>query len=142
MAAILYVPLLFWINDSNKRKNTVSQASSILAPVPHLSKAQNIALKSLMIMGYLEGTSFLLLLCVAMPLKYMMGIPEAVTYVGMAHGMLFVAYIVVLFATAMRIKMPIWAIPAGVIGSFLPFGPFIFDYVLKKHLNKTAQAQI
>ena len=87
-------------------------------------------------MGYLEGTSFLLLLGIAMPLKYMMGIPEVVTYVGMAHGMLFVAYIVVLVTTAMRIKMPLWAVPAGVIGSFLPFGPFIFDHVLKKHLKQ------
>ncbi len=111
-------------------------SQSIVEPIPHLNKAQNLALKSLMIMGYLEGTSFLLLLGIAMPLKYMMGIPEAVTYVGMAHGMLFVAYIVVLIATAMRIKMPIWSIPAGVIGSFLPFGPFIFDYVLKKHLKQ------
>ena len=114
----------------------MSQAQSPLEPVPHFSKAQNATLKSLMIMGYLEGTSFLLLLCIAMPLKYMMGIPEVVRYVGMAHGMLFVAYIVVLFATSMRIKMPIWAIPAGVIGSFLPFGPFIFDHILKKHLKK------
>lgn len=115
----------------------MSQAQSIIAPIPHLNKTQNTALKSLMIMGYLEGTSFLLLLCIAMPLKYMMGIPEAVRYVGMAHGMLFVAYIVVLMTTALRIKMPIWAIPAGVIGSFLPFGPFIFDHVLKKHLKQT-----
>lgn len=114
----------------------MSQAQPTTAPVPHLNKAQNTALKSLTIMGYLEGTSFLLLLCIAMPLKYMLGIPEAVRYVGMAHGMLFVAYIVVLMATAMRIKMPIWAIPAGVIGSFLPFGPFIFDHVLKKYLIK------
>lgn len=88
-------------------------------------------------MGYLEGTSFLLLLCIAMPLKYMMGIPEAVKYVGMAHGMLFIAYIVLLMITAFRIKMPIWAVPAGVLGSFLPFGPFIFDNVLKKNLKKT-----
>lgn len=120
----------------------MSQAQSIVAPIPTLSKSQNTALKSLMIMGYLEGTSFLLLLCIAMPLKYMMGIPEVVRYVGMAHGALFVAYIVLLVMTAMRIKMPVWAIPAGVIGSFLPFGPFIFDHVLKKHLSKTEQTQI
>lgn len=111
-------------------------SQSSIEPIPHLNKAQNMALKSLMIMGYLEGTSFLLLLGIAMPLKYMMGIPEVVTYVGMAHGMLFVAYIVVLVTTAMRIKMPIWAVPAGVIGSLLPFGPFIFDHVLKKHLKQ------
>ncbi|MBI0425761.1 DUF3817 domain-containing protein [Psychrobacter sp. NG27] len=87
-------------------------------------------------MGYLEGTSFLLLLGIAMPLKYMLGMPETVSYVGPLHGILFVAYIIVLIITASKIKMPLWALPAGVLGSFLPLGPFIFDYVLKKRLGK------
>jgi integral membrane protein len=97
-------------------------------------------LKTLTTVGYLEGTSFLLLLCIAMPLKYMMGIPEGVKYIGMAHGVLFIAYIVILMGAANKIKMPIWAMPAGVMGSFLPFGPFIFDHLLKKSLNKTQAA--
>ena len=86
-------------------------------------------------MGYLEGTSFLILLCIAMPLKYMMGIPEAVRYIGMAHGVLFIAYILMLLVATGKIKMPLWAMPLGVLGSFLPFGPFIFDHVLKKNLK-------
>jgi integral membrane protein len=76
------------------------------------------------------------LLGIAMPLKYMLGMPEAVSYVGPLHGILFVAYIIVLIITASKIKMPLWALPAGVLGSFLPLGPFIFDYVLKKRLRK------
>jgi integral membrane protein len=100
------------------------------------SAEQHPSLKILTIMGYLEGTSFLLLLGIAMPLKYLMGIPEAVKYIGMAHGVLFIGYIVILMGVASKIKMPIWAIPAGVTGSFLPFGPFIFDYLLKKSLLK------
>ena len=103
--------------------------------LPTLTKGQNSALKNLTVMGYLEGTSFLLLLGIAMPLKYMMGITEAVKYIGMAHGALFIAYILMLLLTASKIKLPLWAMPAGVLGSFLPFGPFIFDYVLKKHLK-------
>ena len=104
--------------------------------LPTLTKGQNSALKNLTIMGYLEGTSFLLLLGIAMPLKYMMGIPEAVKYIGMAHGALFIAYILVLLITTSKIKMPLWAMPVGVLGSFLPFGPFIFDHLLKKRLGK------
>jgi integral membrane protein len=103
--------------------------------MPH-SPEQHPSLKILTIMGYLEGTSFLLLLGIAMPLKYLMGIPEAVKYIGMAHGLLFIAYIVILMGAASKIKMPIWAMPAGVIGSFLPFGPFVFDHLLKKSLLK------
>lgn len=103
---------------------------------PTLTKTQEFALRKLTIMGYLEGTSFLLLLGIAMPLKYMMGMPEMVSYVGPVHGVLFVAYVMVLIITASRIKMPLWALPAGVLGSFLPFGPFVFDYLLKKRLGK------
>lgn len=93
-------------------------------------------IKTLTTVGYLEGTSFLLLLGVAMPLKYMMGIPEAVKYVGMAHGILFIVYLVILMGTADKVKMPIWAMPLGVIASVLPFGPFVFDAILKKNLSK------
>lgn len=103
-----------------------------------LTPLQNASLKTLTIVGYLEGTSFLLLLGIAMPLKYMMGIPEGVKYIGMAHGILFIAYIAVLMGAASKIKMPLWAMPMGVLGSFLPFGPFIFDHILKKHLNSRA----
>ncbi len=105
------------------------------SPVPTLTKGQHSALKNLTIMGYLEGTSFLLLLGIAMPLKYMLGMPEAVSYVGMAHGALFIGYILMLVVATSKIKMPLWAMPAGVLGSFLPFGPFVFDYVLKKRLR-------
>lgn len=112
----------------------VSQAQS--STLPNLTKRQNSALKTLTIAGYLEGTSFLLLLGIAMPLKYMLDIPEPVRYVGMAHGVLFIAYILTLIFAASKIKMPLWAIPAGVLGSFLPFGPFIFDHLLKKRLRK------
>jgi integral membrane protein len=111
----------------------VTQAASVET---NLNEEQVSSLKTLTIMGYLEGTSFLLLLGIAMPLKYMMGIPEGVKYIGMAHGVLFIAYIVILMGAANKIKMPLWAMPAGVMGSFLPFGPFIFDALLKKSLNK------
>lgn len=114
----------------------MSQAQPTTEHIPNLKKEKNIALKNLTIMGYLEGTSFLLLLCIAMPLKYMMGISEGVRYIGMAHGILFIAYIVILIGTIIKIKMPLWAIPAGLLGSFLPFGPFIFDHFLKKSLKK------
>lgn len=102
-----------------------------------LTKSQNATLRNLTIVGYLEGTSFLLLLGIAMPLKYMLDMPEAVRYIGMAHGVLFIAYILMLVITASKIKMPLWAMPAGVLGSFLPFGPFVFDHLLKKRLKKS-----
>ena len=88
----------------------------------------------------MEGMSFLLLLGVAMPLKYMMGIHEAVKFVGSAHGVLFLAYLVVLLTTANRVKFPLWGMPAGVIAAILPFGPFVFDYAIKKAVDKNLAA--
>lgn len=96
----------------------------------------NVSIKPLTWVGYLEGTSFLLLLFIAMPLKYQMGVADPVKYIGMAHGILFIAYIMVLMSTASKIKFPLWAMPFGVMASLLPFGPFVFDWILKRTLNK------
>lgn len=95
-----------------------------------------ISLKSLSWVGYLEGISFILLLGVAMPLKYQLGIVEPVKYLGMAHGVLFIAYVLVLLSTASKIKLPLWAMPSGVLASLLPFGPFVFDRALKRSLSR------
>lgn len=113
----------------------MSQAQITNQQPTALKKDQRIVLKMLTLSGYLEGTSFLLLLGIAMPLKYMLNMPEAVSYIGMAHGVLFIAYIVMLMVVVNKIKTPLWAMPAGVLGSFLPFGPFVFDYYLKKNLT-------
>ncbi len=113
----------------------MTQDSTANTPVDS-NDEQSASLKTLTLVGYLEGTSFLLLLGIAMPLKYMMGIPEGVKYLGMAHGLLFIAYIVILMGTANKVKMPLWAMPTGVIASVLPFGPFVFDALLKKSLKK------
>ena len=93
-------------------------------------------LKTLTIVGYLEAVSFLLLLGVAMPLRHYFDISEPVRYVGMAHGILFMVFLVVLMSTASKIKMPLWGMPLGVLSALLPFGPFAFDRLLKQSLNK------
>lgn len=77
--------------------------------------------------GMAEGVSFLLLLGVAMPLKYLAHLPEAVKYAGWAHGLLFVLFLLAIFqAWAGR------AISGGQAGlaflaSLIPFGPFLID---------------
>jgi integral membrane protein len=69
-----------------------------------------------------EGISYLLLLFVAMPLKYGLGIDTAVRVVGMAHGVLFIAYVVVLGLAAPRLGVG-RAMLAFVL-SFVPCGTF------------------
>ena len=77
--------------------------------------------------GWWEGWSFLLLLGVAMPLKYFAGMPMAVRVVGMAHGILFVIYIVVAIQTALERHWPWKRTALVLLASVLPAGPFVVD---------------
>jgi len=75
----------------------------------------------------IEGISFLLLLFIAMPLKYMMGIPEAVKVVGMAHGILFILF---LYAQLMASINEKWGIKFDILAfvlSLIPFGTFYLN---------------
>ncbi|HSZ72763.1 MAG TPA: DUF3817 domain-containing protein [Cytophagaceae bacterium] len=78
----------------------------------------------LKIIGWLEGISFLLLLCIAMPLKYYAGKPEAVKHVGMAHGVLFIIYLLLVAVVSLKQKWPFKEIIISVIASFIPLGTF------------------
>lgn len=75
----------------------------------------------------LEGLSFLILLFIAMPLKYMAGIPQAVQMVGMAHGLLFVAYILLLMIVRDDQKWSISLSIRSFLASIVPFGTFYAD---------------
>jgi len=73
-----------------------------------------------------EGSSLLLLLFVAVPLKYYMGIPEAVKIIGPIHGVLFLTFLVLLFSHASKKDLSLGKTIAGFFASFIPFGTFIF----------------
>lgn len=94
-------------------------------------------LNNLRITGYVEGASLLLLIGIAMPVKYMLGEPLLVRIIGMTHGILFIGYIVMLALSVSRNPLPWWAFPAGFIGAVIPFGPFLFEYLLAKASKKT-----
>jgi integral membrane protein len=81
----------------------------------------------LRIVAFLEGISFLVLLSIAMPLKYMAGNPEPVRIVGMAHGVLFIAYIVLLVQTKFTYNWTYWRSFLAFIASLVPFGTFYAD---------------
>jgi integral membrane protein len=82
--------------------------------------------------GWLEGISYLLLLAVAMPLKYIFGQPLAVRYTGMLHGILFIVFVYALMTAALKHK---WSLSrtALVFGaSLVPFGPLLIEGTLKR----------
>ncbi|WP_194973209.1 DUF3817 domain-containing protein [Aquiflexum lacus] len=97
-------------------------------------------LKRFRIISIVEGISFLVLLFIAMPLKYMLDLPLAVTYVGWAHGILFVIYIYVVFPTARRMSWNFSKTFFALMASVLPFGPFIFDRYLSKEEKEMAKS--
>ena len=79
----------------------------------------------------LEGISFLVLLLIAMPLKYIWEAPEMVEIVGMAHGILFVVYILGALLLYKSLGWNFKTLMIVCVSSVLPLGPF---YVEKKYL--------
>ncbi|MCO5240552.1 MAG: DUF3817 domain-containing protein [Chitinophagaceae bacterium] len=79
-----------------------------------------------------EGISYLVLLGIAMPLKYFAGLPEVVKYTGWVHGLLFVLYMVLLLKVWKQYRWNRGKVALAVIASLLPFGTFVFDRELKK----------
>ena len=85
--------------------------------------------------GIAEGISFLVLLLIAMPLKYLMHIPEAVKITGWIHGALFITFIYLAFEVmGVLNKNFIWFLKAFV-AAFIPLGTFVFDRELKKEAS-------
>lgn len=82
-----------------------------------------------------EGISFLVLLLVAMPLKYMADMPLAVKYTGWAHGVLFIGYWVAAVPLFTKLKWDAERIIGLGAASVLPFGTFVME---AKWLRKVA----
>lgn len=93
----------------------------------HLSPTAIAAIVWLRRVGKAEGLSFLLLLGVAMPLKYIGGVVVAVKIAGWLHGALFMLLLIVLGAARLLAKLPIKTCGWVVVGSLLPLGPFVVD---------------
>ncbi|GAB2768776.1 DUF3817 domain-containing protein [Salinimicrobium soli] len=79
----------------------------------------------------LEGISFLVLLLIAMPLKYIWDLPQMVQVIGMAHGILFVGYILGAFLLFRPLQWKLSTLMIVCASSVLPLGPF---YVERKYL--------
>ena len=89
-------------------------------------------IQTLRIVGFIEGLSFLLLLFIAMPMKYVWGNPVLVKYVGMGHGILVIAFLLSLLMVCEREKWSLNMYIAGLAAAILPFGTFVYDRKLKK----------
>lgn len=87
--------------------------------------------------GMMEGASFLVLLGIAMPLKYLAGYPQMVRVVGMIHGLLFMLFVAAVLQVSVQMRWPLRRVLAALAASVLPFGPFVFD----AHLRRVSAAR-
>ena len=82
--------------------------------------------------GIAEGVSFLVLLLIAMPLKYLFHTPEAVKIMGWVHGALFISFIYFAFEVMGSLKKNMGWFAKAFIAAIIPCGTFVFDKQLKK----------
>jgi len=85
----------------------------------------------LRLVALVEGISFLLLLFIAMPLKYLAGYPAAVKVTGMAHGVLFILFMLALLHTTIAYRWKLTFSLLVFLSSLVPFGTFFMDGRLK-----------
>lgn len=84
----------------------------------------------------LEGVSYLLLLFIAVPIKYVYEDPQYVKILGMPHGVLFMAYVIIALFIMAYMKWNLKTLGIVLLASIIPFGTF---YIEKNYL-KTANA--
>lgn len=84
-------------------------------------------LQFLRILGFIEGISFLVILFVTMPLKYIWEMTEPNKIIGMAHGVLFIAYCLLVVIVGYKLKWKFMSIFWALLASIIPFGTFVAD---------------
>jgi integral membrane protein len=89
-------------------------------------------IRQLRLIGLVEGVSFLVLLGIAMPLKYLADLPQAVRVVGMIHGLLFVVYLAAGMHAAWALHWPVSRTSRVLGAAILPAGPFLIDRWLRR----------
>jgi integral membrane protein len=92
---------------------------------------KQLAIRRFRYVAYIEGISYVLLLFVAMPLKYFAGLPLAVRIVGMAHGVLFIAYVVTLALAASQVGWSVRKSALAFLASLVPFATFPLERRLR-----------
>lgn len=90
-------------------------------------------LRKIRFLAVAEGISLLVLLGIAMPLKYYAGISMAVFVVGSIHGILFVLYLVYLLFGKFALPLPLGFTLLGILASIIPFAPFFVDKKLQQY---------
>lgn len=84
-------------------------------------------LKFFRLISFLEGLSYLLLLFVAVPIKYIGENETFVKMLGMPHGLLFIVYIIMAILLKYELSWNSKVFWSVLIASIIPFGTFYID---------------
>ena len=90
----------------------------------------------LRIVGFLEGVSLLLLLGIAVPLKYIYGNPALVKSVGLVHGILFVFFVLNALMVGIAQNWKFFTTLKVMASSLVPFGTFYIDKTMLSKIEK------
>lgn len=85
------------------------------------------------LLSLLEGISFLVILFITMPLKYLLSSPMPNKIIGMGHGGLFLAYVVFAIFLKVEFSWSLKKLAIVLLCSIIPFGTFWMD---KKYFAK------
>jgi integral membrane protein len=85
--------------------------------------------------GIAEGISFLVLLFIAMPLKYFFNQPMAVSIFGWAHGIFFMTFLFLAWEVKTDLNKSYSWFGQAFLAAILPAGTFFFDKKLKAEEN-------
>ena len=88
------------------------------------------------IIAFLEGVSYILLLFIAVPIKYFANNAEYVKLLGMPHGLLFMAYILLAIIIAGELKWNTKTLTFILLAAIIPFGTFYIDTKYLKKIYK------
>ncbi|CAM2065109.1 DUF3817 domain-containing protein [Sulfidibacter corallicola] len=91
------------------------------------------------IVSFSEGVSYILLMAIAVPVKYMADEPILVRILGPIHGFLFIAFMVFLGKTAVELRWRMGRVLIAFIASLLPLGAFFLEVSLKKEMERLEQ---
>ena len=87
------------------------------------------------ITALLEGTSYILLLLIGTPIKYLLNDPQYVKLLGMPHGLLFIGYIILAFMLKAELRWDSKKFGFVLLASIIPFGTFYIDRKYLKPLK-------
>ena len=85
-------------------------------------------IKTLRVISNLEGISYILLLFIAVPIKYYANDPSLVKLLGMPHGLLFVAFVILSLVNSKKYNWSFIKTIVVLISSIIPFGTFYVDF--------------